>query len=181
MILVVVDYQYDFLPHTMTSALPVPGGWDILDEIAKLARKADFVIATRDWHPINHSSFKIFGGQWPVHCVAGSKGAEIAHTIDAYADVVISKGTNILKPGYSATENPAFIPILTSSLRLDKKIVVCGLALDYCVGLTALGIADHGFENVTVPGNATKGINLKTINLMLLKLEKHGVKYERAY
>ena len=90
---------------------------------------------------------------------------------------MISKGINILKPGYSATENPVFIPILASSLRRDEEIVVCGLALDYCVGSTALGIADYGFENIIVPGNATRGISQETTDLVLRKFKEYGVRY----
>ena len=74
--LVIVDVQNDFLPG---GSLAVPAGDEIMPAlkvaIDTFAERALPIIATRDWHPVNHCSFLSQGGEWPAHCVAGSKVA----------------------------------------------------------------------------------------------------------
>ena len=72
--LVIVDFQNDFTPG---GALAVPGGDEIAAKLNELAGddRFDLVVATRDWHPPEHSSFAAQGGPWPSHCVAGTDGA----------------------------------------------------------------------------------------------------------
>ena len=72
--LIVVDVQNDFCPG---GALPVPDGDAVVEPVNRLASAAPFVVATRDWHPADHDSFATQGGPWPVHCVAGTAGAEL--------------------------------------------------------------------------------------------------------
>lgn len=90
--LLIVDVQNDFTPG---GALAVAEGDAVVPRINALAASGDFdlVLATRDWHPADHSSFTSAGGPWPVHCVAGSPGAELHPSLDrAPIDVVIDKG-----------------------------------------------------------------------------------------
>ena len=72
--LIVVDVQNDFCPG---GALGVAGGDRLGPAIAALAERAGTVVATRDWHPPDHSSFAEQGGPWPPHCVQGTPGAEL--------------------------------------------------------------------------------------------------------
>ena len=102
--LVIVDYQNDFTPG---GALAVPGGDEIAGAINALAGSGDYalVVATRDWHPPDHGSFAEQGGPWPVHCVAGTPGAELHPALDeSHVDVVIDKGTDPGTEGYSGFE-----------------------------------------------------------------------------
>ena len=78
--LIVVDVQNDFCPG---GALAVPDGDAVVEGVNRLAAQAEFVVATRDWHPPDHGSFAAQGGPWPVHCVAGTAGAELHAGIDA--------------------------------------------------------------------------------------------------
>src|SRR5262245_28587020 len=77
--LVLVDVQNDFLPG---GALAVRAGDAILEPLNHCVREFDRlglpVFATRDWHPPGHCSFREQGGPWPVHCVAGTRGAEFS-------------------------------------------------------------------------------------------------------
>jgi nicotinamidase/pyrazinamidase len=77
--LIVVDLQNDFLPG---GALAVPHGEEVIAPlnhyIAAFAARGLPVFATRDWHPLNHCSFKENGGPWPVHCVQNTPGAAFA-------------------------------------------------------------------------------------------------------
>ena len=75
--LIIVDFQNDFTPG---GALAVPDGDAIAGKLNALAASGDYdlVVATRDWHPADHSSFAEQGGPWPVHCVAGHRGRRAA-------------------------------------------------------------------------------------------------------
>ncbi len=88
--LVVVDVQNDFLPG---GALAVPEGDQIIAPLnriaAAFAQAGQPVLATRDWHPPDHCSFRPHGGFWPVHCVAGTSGAEFAPSLRLPATVTL--------------------------------------------------------------------------------------------
>lgn len=72
--LIVVDVQRDFCPG---GALAVPHGDEVVPPLNKwLQVKKLFKVATRDWHPADHCSFRRAGGPWPDHCVQGTPGAE---------------------------------------------------------------------------------------------------------
>ncbi len=72
--LLLIDVQNDFLPG---GALAVPNGDAIFPAIdTLLSLDCAAVIASRDWHPPEHCSFTPYGGPWPVHCVAGTRGAD---------------------------------------------------------------------------------------------------------
>jgi nicotinamidase/pyrazinamidase len=75
--LIIVDVQKCFCPD---GAVPVPEGDKIVSNfnryIEKFSKVGAKIIATRDWHPPNHSSFKQYGGEWPPHCVQETEGAE---------------------------------------------------------------------------------------------------------
>ena len=92
--LLIVDFQSDFTP----GALPVPEGDRIAAPLNRLLDEFDLVVATRDWHPPDHGSFRgvevdpsRWHGTdppsiWPPHCVQGSHGAEL-HDYGVRADV----------------------------------------------------------------------------------------------
>jgi nicotinamidase/pyrazinamidase len=144
--LIVVDVQHDFLPG---GALAVATGERIFAPIDALAPRFRRVYATRDWHPLDHSSYAQFGGPWPVHCVAGTRGSAFDARLDLKKiDVVIDKGVDRATDGYSgfvATQ-------LASDLHLNgvRRVFVCGLATDYCVKATALDAHAAGFATVVV-------------------------------
>ena len=104
--LLVVDVQNDFLPG---GALGLRGGDAVVapaNRILAAWRKHGLpVFLSRDWHPDGHCSFAAQGGPWPVHCVAGTRGAEFAAAlVTAPDDVVISKATRADKDAYSALD-----------------------------------------------------------------------------
>jgi nicotinamidase/pyrazinamidase len=144
--LIVVDVQHDFLPG---GALAVARGDRIFAPIDALAARFRRVYATRDWHPLDHSSYAQYGGPWPVHCVAGTRGAAFDERLDLKkVDAVIDKGVDRHTDGYSgfaATQ-------LANDLRIHgiRRVFVCGLATDYCVKATALDAHAAGFATVVV-------------------------------
>jgi nicotinamidase/pyrazinamidase len=142
--LLIVDYQNDFNPG---GALAVAGGDEIARRINELAASGEYdvVVATRDWHPPDHGSFAEQGGPWPVHCVAGTPGAELHPALDAaHVDVIVDKGTDPQTEGYSGFEGTDLASLLHER-RIDRVTVV-GLATDYCVSATAIDAANLHFE-----------------------------------
>jgi nicotinate phosphoribosyltransferase len=143
--LIAVDVQADFLPG---GALAVRGGDAVISELVALAGEVDVVVASRDFHPPGHSSFTDQGGPWPVHCVAGTPGAALHPQVDAIADLVVSKGRDPGADAYSAFDGTDLAGLLRS--RGVTRVVVGGLATDYCVCATALDSLGAGFETEVV-------------------------------
>jgi nicotinamidase-related amidase len=157
--LVIVDFQNDFTPPD--GALAVPDGDAIADRINELAGSGEFdvVVATRDWHPPEHGSFAERGGPWPVHCVAGTPGAQLHPALDAsLVDETIDKGQDPGTEGYSGFEDTRLEELLRE--RGIDEVTVVGLATDYCVKNTALDALRAGFQ-VTVDTNAVRGVDVR--------------------
>ncbi|MDK2782783.1 MAG: nicotinamidase/pyrazinamidase, partial [Thermococcaceae archaeon] len=142
--LIIVDMQRDFMPG---GALPVPEGDRIIPTIEELVEKfkkrGALIVATRDWHPPDHISFKERGGPWPSHCVQNTKGAEIVVKLPEDT-IVISKADKPDKEAYSGFEGTELAEILKE--KGVKRVYICGVATEYCVKATALDALKHGFE-----------------------------------
>ncbi|MGH8547414.1 MAG: isochorismatase family protein [Methylococcales bacterium] len=155
--LLIVDVQKDFLSG---GRLGVAGGdllIPVINEYIGRFRRADLPIyASRDWHPPRHCSFQEQGGPWPIHCVAGSHGAEFADNLGLSPETrIISKATGIQRDAYSAFDQTA----LASRLRADgiQRLFICGLATEYCVLGSTLGGIKLGFTTVVL-GDAIAAI-----------------------
>lgn len=169
--LIIVDVQRDFLPG---GALGVPDGDGVIRRINELAREGGFdvVLATRDWHPQDHSSFAAEGGPWPPHCVQDTPGAELSPELDQdRIDAVIDKGTSREGEGYSGFETGE----LGNLLRTERvtEVTVTGLATDFCVAATARDALREGFL-VTVDRAAVRGIDREGSESVLADLEGSG-------
>ena len=157
--LVVVDVQEDFCAG---GALAVGGGDEVVPVLNRLMPLFRHRVFTRDWHPDNHCSFaaepRFVDGSWPVHCVAGSAGAEF-HKDLAVADgaLLVSKATSPNKDAYSGFEGT----YLADQLKeLDvERLFVGGLATDYCVKHTVLDGLKNGFEVLLVE-QARRGVDV---------------------
>ena len=136
--LILVDIQNDFADPA--GSLPAPGGMEVVaaanQEIEQAQAAGAFVVYSQDWHPRETAHFAEFGGIWPVHCVAGTWGAEFAPGLEVGGEV-IRKGSNG-EDGYSAftMRDPASGETLPTALggmlseRGIKRAVVIGLATD---------------------------------------------------
>ncbi|HEX2504851.1 MAG TPA: bifunctional nicotinamidase/pyrazinamidase [Gaiellaceae bacterium] len=166
--LLVVDFQNDFCPG---GALAVPAGDRIAGPLGDLVDRFDFVVATRDWHPEDHGSFlgvdvdmpKWRGTDppsiWPVHCVQGTKGAELHPSLDrAKVDVVLDKGQDPNSQGYSAFQDTRLGDLLRAH-DVDR-LYVAGLATDYCVKSSVLDALREGFDVVVVE-DAIRGVEVE--------------------
>ena len=149
-VVIVVDYQSDFAKPE--GNLYVKDGEKLQKPInnflEKIKEKA-YVIATKDWHPQNHSSFQV----WPQHCVQQTEGASLCFDTKN-VNLIIHKGMKEDQEEYSAFEN-SNKQIL--KLLEFKDIFVCGLALDFCVLNTIKSIAKV-FCNVYCIKELTKSV-----------------------
>ncbi|MFC1734558.1 isochorismatase family protein [Candidatus Hydrogenedentota bacterium] len=158
--LILVDIQNDFCPG---GALPVPGGGEVVAPanqlLSRFAEQGRPIYLTRDWHPADHSSFKEQGGIWPHHCVVGSPGAEFHQDmIVPEGAVVVSTGAAVNKEGYSGFEGAQLADDLTR--KGVEKLVVVGLATDYCVKSTVLDALKRGFSvSVVIEGVRAVDVN----------------------
>lgn len=164
--LLIVDVQNDFCPG---GALAVNEGDQVippLNEAATaVARRGGLVLASRDWHPRQTKHFAEFGGKWPVHCVQGTEGAAFHPNLRLpEGTIIISKGTGTEDDGYSAFEGHTDTgETLDAVLREHgvKRLLVGGLATDYCVRASALDALKHGYE-VIVLTDAIRGVDLQS-------------------
>jgi nicotinamidase/pyrazinamidase len=152
--LVLVDVQNDFADPS--GSLSVRGGEQIVPGLNEQVRSAQAagaaVVYTQDWHPASTPHFAKDGGIWPVHCVADTWGAAL-HPDLVVAGPRIRKGSNG-EDGYSGftmrdPETGEEAPTELEGLLRDRgitRVVIGGLATDYCVKATALDALRLGFE-----------------------------------
>lgn len=196
--LIIIDLQNDFLPG---GQLEVPGSEPIIAIINKLQHKFDLVIATQDWHPLNHMSFSInHPGRkafdkiiihnmeqilWPPHCVQESLGAAFPVELETHRiETIFRKGTNPLIDSYSAFYDNQHLKAtgLVGYLREKniKDLYFCGLAADVCVYYSIQDALKEGFrchliEDATYPLDKTKYQTLRG------KLKERGVKFLNSW
>jgi len=176
-VLLAVDVQNDFCPG---GALAVPRGDELVPVINGLIGRFEHVVLTQDWHPPGHSSFASehpgaapfseiampYGPQtlWPDHCVQGTPGAAFHRGLRwTKAELVIRKGFQREIDSYSAFfENDRETPTgLTGYLRERgfQRVVLAGLAFDYCVRYSAEDARRQGFKVVVIE-DACRAIDL---------------------
>lgn len=158
--LIVVDVQKDFCPE---GALPVPDGDKVVPILNQYIDK--FLLAkapiflTRDWHPSNHVSFKEQGGIWPPHCVQNTEGAKFHPELNMpEGATIMSKATKPEQEAYSGFEGTDLARRLRE-LRVER-VLIGGLATDYCVKNTVLDALGRGFE-VYLLEDASRGVEVK--------------------
>ena len=166
--LIVVDVQNDFADPM--GSLYVRGGQEVVAvanrEIAEAEAAGALVVYSQDWHPESTPHFQKDGGIWPMHCVGDSWGAAF-HPQLTVAGEVVRKGVDG-KDGYSAfsVRDPhsgaAFPTQLEGTLRTRwiRRVVITGIATDYCVKETALDARRLGFD-VTLLTDAIRAVDLQ--------------------
>jgi len=168
--LLVVDMQNDFADPD--GSLSVAGGMDVVavanDQAAAARAAGAAVVYTQDWHPPDTPHFAKDGGTWPVHCVRDTWGASLVAGLDVpAAALVVRKGTGG-EDGYSGftvrdpqteTESPTELAQLLRDGHVERVVIV-GLATDYCVKETALDAVRLGFAT-TVLQAGVRAVNLE--------------------
>ena len=152
--LVVVDVQNDFADPDGSLSVKRAGRIQprVNAQVERAIAAGALVAYTQDWHPGSTPHFAKDGGIWPVHCVAGSWGAELHRDLIVKGPVV-RKGSNgedgysgfTMRDPTSGEERPTELEDLLREQGM-ARVVVCGLATDYCVNATALDAQRLGFE-----------------------------------
>ncbi len=167
-LLLLIDIQNDFCPG---GALAVPGGDEIIPAVNRLAARFAHVALTQDWHPAGHRSFASahagrapyesvafpYGMQtlWPDHCVQDTPGAALHSALHVpHAELVLRKGFRPEIDSYSAFyENDRSTPTGLAGYLRERgfaRVVLCGLATDFCVAYSAIDARRLGFETVVL-------------------------------
>lgn len=185
--LFVIDVQNDFCEG---GALACQGGAQVASSITKYLQgnksNYDKVIASRDWHTpdsANGGHFPAAGiepdyvNTWPLHCIAGTPGADYHPNLDSsLVDIHIKKGQD--QPGYSifdgVTESGEKIQDLISRLGITEVDVV-GIATDYCVRASALDAKHFGLD-VRVITSLTAGVSAASTEAAIDELVDAGVR-----
>ncbi len=156
--LIVVDLQNDFADPS--GSLSVREGELVVPvanrQISAAGSAGSYIVYSQDWHPPTTPHFEKDGGLWPVHCVQGSWGAALHSDLLAVGDVV-HKGDQGAD-GYSAFSERDPLSGETAPTILQRllqehdveRLVVCGLATDFCVVETVTDARDLGYDVVVV-------------------------------
>ena len=192
--LIIVDLQKDFMSH---GALAVEDAEKIIPMINRVLKEPfKTVVASKDWHPLGHVSFAsthhkkvgdimMYEGLeqhlWPDHCVQGAPGAEFVDTLNqAEIKKIFYKGSSQHVDSYSAF----FDNLKKRSTGLHeflkereiKKIIIVGVALEFCVKSTALDARKLGYEVVVIrEGVASLAKTEEERQRCFLTLEQEGV------
>jgi len=193
---IVVDVQGDFTKFK-NGSLAVEGTDEAyvkaVDEATKKLKAAGFpVYATQDWHPANHASFftnhkgkkafdviKLHGKDqvlWPPHCVQKTPGAEILLDNKLFK-AVVKKGMDSQYDSYSGFQDDGGKKTeMDKILKQDKinKVVVYGIATDYCVRATAIDAAAAGYKVIMIK-NLSKGVAPDTSQKALDEMKGKGI------
>jgi nicotinamidase/pyrazinamidase len=168
--LLVVDVQNDFADPD--GSLAVGGAPEIVpvvnEEIARAGAAGATIAYTQDWHPPSTPHFQKDGGTWPVHCVADTWGA------DFHPDLTVVEGASFTRKGTGGEDGYSGFSMrdpeggepqptgLAAALeeRGIERVVIAGLATDYCVKETALDAVRLGFETVAL-SDAMRAVELE--------------------
>ena len=164
-----MDVQNDFADPR--GSLYVKGGEEIIPIVNREIERALFETATvaytQDWHPAVTPHFRKDGGTWPVHCVKETWGAAFHEGLIVRQGQIVRKGSDggngysgfsIWDPVTEEISSTTLAPILQE--HAVERLVIAGLATDYCVVETALDGLRLGFE-VTVLTEAIRAVNLR--------------------
>ena len=163
--LLLVDVQNDFCPG---GSLGVTDGDKVVEVINGLIDKFDLVISSQDWHPEETVHFE----KWPVHCVAGTNGAEFHPNLKSdQINLRLKKGTDNKDDGYSAFEATNINLAEFLNKNQVTTLYICGLTTDYCVKESALDSLNNGIHTYVITDaiaavNAERGDDKKALNEM---------------
>ncbi len=193
---IVVDFQADFTEFK-NGSLAVEGTDEVfikrVEENTRRLKEAGFpIFGTLDWHPANHISFftshagkkafdviKVRGKDqvlWPPHCVQNTPGAEVLLDKKLFK-VFVKTATDPQFEGYSGFQDDGGEKTgLDSLIKKDKidKVVVYGIATDYCVRATALDAVASGYQVILIK-NLCRGVAPDTSRRALEEMKAKGV------
>ncbi len=196
-----IDAQRGFMPAEEGQRLNVEGfgelpiteGEQIVSNVNTLlgefAVRNLALFTTQDWHPENTAHFAEepnFNTTWPRHCVNNTPGAEL------HPEIVLPAGSkqfvkgfeplmrgedDTSYSGYNAyNQQDGLRPTEYLENHGVTTLILGGLALDYCVGKTAIDMREKAGLEVTVVTDATRPVAEETGVEMLEQFKDKGIK-----
>jgi nicotinamidase/pyrazinamidase len=193
---IVVDVQGDFTT-AKKGALAVPDTDEkflkkVSDATVKLKKQGIVIYGTQDWHPADHISFatnhpgkkpfeavQIDGRNqvlWPPHCVQGTEGAKVLVNNNLF-QAIVKKGQNSKFDSYSGFQDDGGAKTEMDNILKAagvKKLIIYGIATDYCVKATAIDAATNGYK-VVVIDDLSKGVAPDTTAKALEEMKAKGI------
>ena len=193
---IVVDMQGDFTTWKNGSLAVAGTDKAFVDKVEsatrELAAKGLLIFGTQDWHPVNHVSFfsnhpgkkpfqaiKINGRTqvlWPPHCIQGTQNARVLVDNNLFL-AIVKKGKNPAYDSYSGFQDDGGDKTeMDQILKRNgiQKVIVYGIATDYCVKATAVDAANAGYKVIVVEG-LCKGVAPKTTEAALKEMKEKGI------
>jgi len=183
-----VDTQVDFIDRD--GALPVPGAERIRSNLERLTRHAAEgdvpILSTSDTHVESDPEFE----QFPPHCIGGTPGHEKIPETLLEDSLVVDPGSIesqaerlakeevpqlVLQKGQLDPFDEETADRLLGELR-PERVVVYGVATEYCVRLSVLGLLNRGYP-VDVIRDAIKGINNDDAREACEEMEEQGARF----
>jgi nicotinamidase/pyrazinamidase len=167
--LIVVDVQNDFADPD--GSLYVHGGQHVVvtinREIARAVGSGALVVYTQDWHPEHTPHFAQDGGIWPVHCVHDTWGAAFHPALDVVDGEVVRKGVDgrdgysgfSVRDPHSGDVDDTVMHEMLQGANIER-LVICGLATDYCVVETVIDARTRAYP-VEVVADGIAAVNLE--------------------
>lgn len=138
--LLIIDVQNDFIKG---GTLAVPDAELVIPVINQLMDKFDLILATQDWHPKKTAHFE----EWPIHCVAGSRGVDFPEELHKEKiNQIFYKGTGNKDDGYSGFEATNIELSNYLKERGISELYLCGIALEYCIKSSVLDALKEELE-----------------------------------
>lgn len=172
--IIIVDVQRDFCEGGALAAHETMSLLEPLLSAIQTARNSGIlVVFTQDWHPVDHKSFRQYGGKWPPHCLAGSFGAQLTPPLETQTgDVIVQKGRCKNINGYSAFEATNLTKKLFA-LGIED-VAITGIATEFCVRASALDALKDKF-NVAVLTDLIRPVKPDDSYEVLTELKVAGV------
>jgi nicotinamidase/pyrazinamidase len=177
-VLLLIDLQNDFCPG---GALAVPQGDESIPVANKLMPYFNLVIASKDWHPADHSSFKSVSdaGLWPPHCIQQTPGASFHPDLKTHQITkIFCKGMDKTIDSYSAFYDNAHLQAtgLGDYLKSQgiESIYLMGLATEYCVKYSCLDALKLNFKIYLIT-DGCRGIDSKDAENAFIEMRNAGV------
>lgn len=190
--LLIVDVQNDFCEG---GSLAVAGGAAVAGGITKWVQDREGyysrLITSQDWHnplpDLNGGHFAEPGTEpdyattWPVHCVAGTTGAEFHPDLllgwDGTTIVGVRKGQG--RPDYSAFQGHTrgdFSLRVALGIAGITELDVVGIATDHCVRASALHalLPSSGLAEVRVIADLTAGVGEESTGSAIAEMRAAG-------
>ncbi|MDE5889578.1 MAG: isochorismatase family protein [Bacteroidales bacterium] len=190
--LIVVDMLYDFIDGSLACQNAENAVKETVRFIDKMTKGQGGdeteildtypILFICDHHPSDHSSFKEFGGIWPVHCVQGTRGGAIHTDLEPYAseELTFYKGCDKACEQYSGFEgmNTAGQSLGEILELLDiQEVYVCGIATEYCVRNTCEDLLKAGVK-VRLLKDAVAYVDAEGHMKALAEMQDEGITVE---